>query len=105
MAHEYHVEFGNPEWYAQHRDQLLQFVRGLDRFVTQVEPDELWLKDDRVANSWSYDMRLFFRKTDLLVEVSSFTATFFSDLAALLALIRRNTSAQLLNDDGAPTTL
>jgi hypothetical protein len=102
MGFEYRLTFSDPTWYATHLDPIADRLRGLPHFTTELAGREFRFKDTTVDNSWSYDLRVFLRPQAIDVEVSAPTSTFHFDLRSVYDWIRRETSAQLVDDDGTP---
>jgi hypothetical protein len=105
MAVEYRIQLSDPNWYSGNRERIASRIRALPRLKAEVPELEFRLKDDETANTWSYDLRVFLRDTDIQVEVSSPTRTFFEDVRAVLNWIREETSAELVDDDGVAVNL
>ena len=102
MGFEYKLTFSDPSWYSAHIARIAERVRHLPQFTLDVDGREFRLKDQTVANSWSYDLRIFLRSHTMDIEVSGRTSTFYSDFRSIYDWIRRETSAQLVDDDGIP---
>jgi hypothetical protein len=92
--------FDDPRWYEQHRDTLAVKLRSLPTFKLEATGDEYRLKDDSVANSWTYDLRVFLRPQTIDLEVSSRTKSLYEDFQSLLTWLEHETSVRLIDDDG-----
>jgi hypothetical protein len=102
MGSEYRLTFSDPAWYSANVDHIADRLRSVPRFTTEAAGHEYRFKDVTVENSWSYDLRIFLRPQAIDIEVSSPTASFHSDFRSIYDWIRRETSAQLVDDDGTP---
>src|SRR5665213_3668816 len=112
MGFEYRVRFANPAWYNANRSAVLKRVTALASRVPAEGPaggdaawtptdSEVWLRDptpERSADAWAYDVRVFVGDA-LTVEVTSFTAAYFTDVRALVAWLQAQTVADLVDDD------
>jgi|SRR5882757_9034683 len=102
MGFEYRLTFSDPNWYSANVAHIADRVRRLPHFKTELDGQEFRLKDESVDNSWSYDLRIFLRPQTIDIEVGGQTPTFYSDFRSIYDWIRRETSAQLVDDDGIP---
>ena len=57
MGFEYRFKFADEHWYPTNIHRVIDRVRALPHLKTEVSPTEFWLKDDRIANTWPYDLR------------------------------------------------
>ena len=113
MGFEYRVRFADPSWYAANRAAVLKHMTELACGVPAERPpdasaawtptrSEVWLRyvnEGRPANTWPYDVRVFVRE-ELTVEVTAFTAAYFTGVRGLMEWLARQTVAELLDDDG-----
>ena len=99
MGHEYTVSFASVGWYEQNRDRLHSIVANWQSFVREPKPNEIWLKSSDSA--WDFDIRVFFRATDIFLEVSAIaTAAWHRDVRRFLAILAQETECELQDDDG-----
>ncbi len=105
MGFDYRFRFADSGWYTANRQQIADRIRDLPHFEEELPPDEFRLRDDTVAPSWSYDMRIFVDDDGVAVEVSAATSTWQVDLPELVRWLRHQTSVELLDDDGSPVAV
>lgn len=96
------LAFEDPSWYKAHVSEVVDRVRQLPHLRAEIPPDEFRLKDDTVANSWPYDLRIFVRPDGVDIEVSAASASLHGDVRELLEWLRHQTPVDLVDDDGIP---
>lgn len=99
------LAFADPAWYQANALRVADHVRGLPHVTEEIPPHEFRLKDDTIANSWPYDLRIFVRPQGVNIEVSSASASLHDDVRELVEWIRRQTPVELVDDDGIPLRL
>jgi len=101
MGFELRVDFADPQWYADNREQVSAFVQALPSVVKEASPKEYWLKASK--DPWPYDLRIFIKPDALALDVIGFTGAFQSDVKLrMMEWISSQTKAVLVDDDGEP---
>jgi hypothetical protein len=105
MGFEYSLRFSDHAWYSANRDRLADRIRALPSLREEKPRGDFKLKGDDAADSWSYDLRIILEPTGVLVIDSGASSAFRRDLREVLRWIRRETSVDLVDDDGSPLEL
>lgn len=105
MAAEFILSFNDGNWYSTNRDLIDEKIQLLTTFSKRID-EEYWLlgiEERGVPGRWEFDVRLFLRKSEIFIEISSHPRTIELDLISLFSWIREKTQITIQDEDGEPT--
>ncbi|CAI3922749.1 unnamed protein product [Commensalibacter communis] len=105
MSGEFYIRFESFEWYQNNQKSIASYLSSLPCFIEQNNRNEFWLlglEDRNLPERWEFDMRLFFKKQFILLEISGHPDSVSKDLMKFLNWLRERTSIIVQDEDGEP---
>jgi len=99
MAEELYLNFRQNARYGIIEDGIREKIRRLPSFVEEKSSREYWLKDENSESTWDFDVRIFFEKANVLIEVSNFTDAFSHDFKGLYEELASSNEVELVDGD------
>jgi len=104
MSAEFYIRFKEHSWYEHHLADLREMLRNLPTYLKEVDEVEYWLRGSEEGKNskddWLFDVRIFFRPHDILMEVSTHPSSIERDIGNFTRAISAKTHVDIVDDDG-----